>query len=47
MGGSLLFPLLAALAAVPVPRTLTVSADTRLLWSSLPTRTTKSSLPAG
>ena len=31
MGGSLLLPLLAALATVPVPRTLTVTADTRLL----------------
>jgi LmbE family N-acetylglucosaminyl deacetylase len=31
MVGSLLLPLLAALAAVPVPRTLTVTADTRLL----------------
>ena len=31
MSGSLLLPLLAALAAVPVPRTLTVTADTRLL----------------
>ena len=31
MGGLSLLPLLAALAAVPVPRTLTVTADTRLL----------------
>jgi hypothetical protein len=31
MGDSLLLPLLAALATVPVPRTLTVTADTRLL----------------
>jgi LmbE family N-acetylglucosaminyl deacetylase len=31
MGGLLLLPLLAALTAVPVPRTLTVTADTRLL----------------
>ena len=31
MDGLLLLPLLAALAAVPAPRTLTVTADTRLL----------------